>query len=428
MLAGPSRPSLAMHVLLLNQAFAPDIVATAQMAKDLADHLVAEGHRVTVIASRSIYGQTGATLPVEEELDGVRVRRVGASLFGKAGYAARAADFGLFYALAALKAFTTDRPDVVLSLTTPPFIAAMGLLSRALRGTRAVYWVMDLYPDIPIACGLMRADGVAARVLEGLNRFLLERSDASVVLGRCMRERVLAKGVTPDKVQVIPVWSSDTDVRPVAHDDNPYRAKWGLEGKFAVMYSGNFGIGHDSATLGRAMARLRDRESLRFVFVGGGKRRFEMEELITAYAVQNAAWYGYQPREQLAASLSAGDVHLISLRAGLEGMMVPSKLFGIMAAGRPSIFIGHKSSEVGRVLLEGDCGLVVPVGDVDGLVRAIEQLAADPARCKRMGDNARRALVGRFDAKTACDSWSALLERVASGQLRAAEPGAALLG
>lgn len=406
-----------MHVLLLNQAFYPDIVSTAQMSRDLADTLVRRGHKVTAVASRSIYGSKGAVLPKSDHVDGIEIRRVGASLFGKSGIAARAADFGLFYLLAAGKVLTGPKPDVVVSFTTPPFIAAVGLLTRLLRGSRAVYWVMDLYPDLPVATDVMDPDSFSTGFFERLNRFVLRHSDADVVLGRCMRDRVIAKGTPGERVHEIPVWADTSGITGIARDDSPYRKEWNLGDAFTVMYSGNFGIGHETGTICRAMLRLRDRADIKFVFVGGGKRREEVEAFIRDNQLANAAWHEYVPRERLGESLAVADVHLISLKEGVEGIMVPSKLFGNMASARPSIFIGHPSSEIARVLEETRSGLCVREGDDAALVDAILELKGNPALAADMGARARRDMQGRFDRDTAAGQFVDLLESL-TGQKR----------
>lgn len=412
-----------MHVVLLNQAFYPDVVATAQMSKDLADTLTRRGHRVTAIASRSIYGAKGAALPARETIDGIDVRRPGFSLFGKAGYAARIADFGLFYAMATLRLLTLPKPDVVVSFTTPPFIALAGLACRALRGSRAVYWVMDLYPDLPVACGVMKPTSLPTRFFESLNRRLLRSSDVDVVLGRCMFDRVVGKGVPAERVRRIAVWADLEGIRGMEREASPYRAAWGLGDDFTVMYSGNFGIGHDARTICEAMRRVaahRDAGKVRFVFVGGGKRRAEVEAFIKQEGLSRAAWFDYVPREKLGESLAAADLHLISLKEGVEGIMVPSKLFGIMAAGRPSVFVGHPASEIARVLTETDSGVVIREGDAKGLADTILALRNNPARCAAMGRRAREAIAGRYDRDSACLQWAELLEALAAGR---AAPG-----
>jgi glycosyltransferase involved in cell wall biosynthesis len=414
-------PRRRMHIVLLNQAFHPDVVSTAQMAKDLADHLTRRGHRVTAIASRSIYGKTGAVLPPQEEIPVagspdafISARRVGFNIFGKKGTLARLADFGLFYALAAIKLLTMPRPDVVVGFSTPPYIALLGLVSRFFRGGKAVYWAMDLYPDVMYASGMLKPRGVVSGLLDRLHRSLVRRADATVVLGRCMEDRLLAKGLPGERIRFIPVWSDESGVRPIAREHNQVRAQWGLGDAFTVMYSGNFGVGHDADTLKAAMLALRDRSDIRFVFVGGGKRRPEIEAFIREHSLTNAAYHDYVPREKLAESLCVGDVHLISLREGMEGLIVPSKLFGIMAAGRPSIFIGHPSSEIARVIEESAAGVLIREGDSAALTGQIERLAADREAAATMGASARAALLGRYDARTACEQWAALLESLAA--------------
>jgi glycosyltransferase involved in cell wall biosynthesis len=409
-----------MHIVLLNQAFYPDVVATAQMAKDLADHLARRGHKVSALASRSIYGKTGASLPAREEIpvsganEPISAYRVGFSIFGKKGTIARLCDFAFFYLLAAFRILTMPRADVIVGFSTPPFIALVALLARFLRGGKAVYWAMDLYPDVPIASGMLKENSLLSRLLESVHRSVVKRCDATVVLGRCMEGRLLAKGLPRERIHFIPVWSDETGVHPIARDDNPVRKAWNVGDAFTVMYSGNFGLGHDAETIKGSMLALKARSDIRFIFVGGGKRRAEIEAFIKEHSIGNASYHDYVPRNQLAQSLCAGDVHLISLREGMEGLIVPSKLFGIMAAARPGLFVGHPDSEIARVLMENDAGIVVREGDAKGLTHAIEMLAADRTKGESMGERGRRALIGRYDASSACDQWIKLLESLAA--------------
>jgi glycosyltransferase involved in cell wall biosynthesis len=423
--------------VLLNQPFFPDVVATAQMAKDLADELSGAGMQVSAIASRSIYGKSGATLSRREQVRVagpggseafIEVYRVGLSLFGRASTLLRVIDFALFYLLAAMKLLVIPRPDVVVAFSTPPYIAMLAIFCRWLRRSKAVYWAMDLYPDVIVASGMLRPTSPLTRVLDWMHRWLVRHADASVVLGRCMMDKVTAKAGpgAKDRVKFIPVWSDETGVRPVDRAANPLRTTFNVGEAFTLMYSGNFGHGHDAETIMHAMSALRERTSagpdgVRFLFVGGGKRRKEIEAFIRERQIGNAAYHEYQPREKLAESLSAGDVHLISLLEGMEGLIVPSKCFGIMAVGRPAIFIGNPSSEIARVLLENQCGLVVRQGDGPGLVAAIEQLASNPALATEMGRRGREAFLARYCRATACgekQGWVGLLRAVCAGRAR----------
>jgi glycosyltransferase involved in cell wall biosynthesis len=299
---------------------------------------------------------------------------------------------------------------VVVCYTTPPFIGLVGILCRWLRGSRAVCWIMDLYPDLPVACGVMKPRGLVTGFFERINRCILRRSDVDVVLGRCMMDRVRAKGTPADRVAFIPVWADLSGLAPVAHEGNPYRARWAPAGEFLVMYSGNFGIGHDARTIIDAMVLLRDDPGVRFVFVGGGKRRAEVEAAVRTHCLSHVVLEPYAPREDLSRSLSAGDLHLISLREGVEGIMVPSKMYGIMAVARPSVFVGHPTSEIARVLEESRSGVTIREGDAKGLADAILALRADVQRRRAMGEAGRAALAGRYDAQTSCRQWIDLLE------------------
>lgn len=409
-----------LHIVLLNQAFFPDVVATAQMSKDLADELVAKGHTVTAIASRSIYGKSGATLPTQETLpNGIQVHRVGFSLFGRAGTLLRVLDFGFFYLLAAIKLLTIRRPDVVVGFSTPPYIALLTIINRWLRGSKAVYWAMDLYPDVIVASGMLKESSFLTRILDWFHRALVRHADATVVLGRCMLDKVTSKAgpAAASKVRFIPVWADEAGIESIPRETNTLRKEWNCGDAFTLMYSGNFGHGHDAATLMEAMKRLKhrtaaDASGVRFIFVGGGKRRKEIETFIANEAISIASYHDYQPRNRLAESLSVGDIHIISLLEGMEGLIVPSKCYGIMAASRPAIFIGNPASEIARVLSENDCGIVVRQGDADGLVAAIESLAADPARARTMGARGRKVFESAYSRSKACAQWESLLMRL----------------
>lgn len=410
-----------MRVLLLNQVFFPDVAATAQHAHDLARHLVAHGHDVVVIASRSIYGQRGAALPRRESVDGIEIHRVGRSLFGKAGIPTRLLDFALFYLAATIKAFAVRRPDVVVCFTTPPLIALVGPLMRLLRGSKFVYWVMDLYPDVAVAGGLIKPTSVLTRLLERLNRFCLRTADRTVVLGRCMMQRVRDKGVDHGQIVHIGVWADHREVNPLPRRRNPYRDEWDLGDRTVVMYCGNFGLANEMETMCEAAARLSDDDRVQFVFVGGGKRKLDVERFLRDRNVRGRV-EPYQSRERLGTLLSCADVHVVTLKEAFEGLVVPCKLFGALAAGRPVIFVGPRGSEIGRVIQESNAGYVVRPGDVDGMVRAVRELAGHPGIRRRLGCNARQALLERYDRALGCDAWQQLLEEVASVEKGAPVP------
>ena len=297
-------------MLILNQCFYPDVVATAQHGWDLALHLRKEGHEITAIASRSIYGAKGASLAKREVVQGVRIERVSASIFGKSSILARACDFLFFYILALWRALTLPKHDVCVVFTTPPFISLASWILRLIRGTRYVYWVMDLYPDVPVVCGVMRKDSLATRFFEGVNRFCLRRADRVVVLGRCMESLVLSKGIPASKLVRINVWSDQEEIKPIAREANAYRREWNVGDRLLVMYSGNFGIGHDIETMADGVTQLASDPRILFAFVGGGKRKPELIDILKSRGVTGFIDAPYQPRERLDELLSAADVQI----------------------------------------------------------------------------------------------------------------------
>lgn len=398
-----------MRVLLLNQVFHPDVAATAQMAHDLARRLVAAGHEVHVVASRSIYGQKGGQLQRRETVDGIHVHRVGVSLFGKGSMLARLIDFALFYVLAGAKVLTVPRPDVTVAFTTPPLVATLGWLVRTVRGGRYVYWLMDMYPDVLIAHGALRPGSLTHRLLEAVSRWCLRKADRVVVLGRDMRELVESKGVPASRVEHISVWADETGVVPTEARGTAYRKAWGLGESLVVMYSGNLGLAHDQATLLGAMGQLQH-EHVRWVFVGGGKTMDALRERVEAEGWTHVQFQPYQPRERLGELLGTADVHLITQATAMRGLIVPSKLYGIMAASRPAAFVGPGDAEVARVLHECDGGRVIAVGDADALAAFVREMAAEPDVREAMGRRARAAFDEHYSARVCCGQWVTLLE------------------
>ena len=405
-------PAAPMKVLLLNQVFWPDVAATAQHGHDLGRYLAQHGVQVTALASRSLYSETGKALPREGGVDGIRIVRAGQSRFGKTALAARAFDFVSFYLAALWKAIWLPRQDIVVCFTTPPFIAFVGILLRWLKGTKVVCWTMDLYPDVPVAAGVLRRGSLAHSVFDAVDRFSLRHADRVVVLGRCMQQRLLEKGVDPKRMEVINVWADgdEVSVRPI--EGNALRTAWQVGDRFVIEYSGNFGIGHDGETMYRAMQATRADDSIRWVIVGGGTKRGELEAFVQAHDIVNAVLKPYQPREALGELLSLGNVHLVSIAENFSGLLVPSKFYGVLAAARPVLYVGPRESEVARVIEESKCGLVIEQGDSAGLVKAIETLHADPQLAQAMGRRAREVFERTFTRSLACERWLRLLQNV----------------
>ncbi|MDX2257916.1 MAG: glycosyltransferase family 4 protein [Hyphomicrobiaceae bacterium] len=414
--------------MFVNRYFHPDLSATSQMLSDIAFRLAARGWRVTVVTSRQLYEDARAELPVRETIAGVEVVRVSTTSFGRRTLALRAADYASFYVAAAVALARIVRTgDVVIAKTDPPLLSLVAGPVTRLKGARLVNWLQDLFPEVASGVGMGR--GRLARIGFAALKALRDRScriaRRTVVLGERMHEAMAARGIAHDRLAVIANFADGRLITPVARDRNPLRRAWGLDGSFVVGYSGNLGRAHDAATLLAAMecicsgggaSRTGAAECgaprVVWLFIGGGKRLDELRAEVRQRGYGNVVFQPYQPREALALSLSAADVHLVSLMPELEGAIVPSKIYGIAAAGRPAIFIGDGDGEVARLVRRHGSGVTVAPGDGAGLAAAILQLAGDPARAAQMGEAARRAFETENDVAIAVERWDALLTQV----------------
>jgi colanic acid biosynthesis glycosyl transferase WcaI len=398
-----------MRILLINQFFYPDLSATAQLLTDLAVELVRRGEQVRVVTSRGGY-LGGVGLAAEEEHQGVRIHRVASTPFGRS-LPRRLGAYASFFAGAAAEVTRRERPELVIALSTPPLLSLLGGAVGAARRARFIYWVQDLYPDVAVAFGVLPPRGPATRAFEQLSRASLRLADRVVAIGEVMGERLRAKGVDAERLRIIHNWS-DSAIGAVANDTNWFLDRHGLRGKFVVQYSGNLGRGHEFGTLLNAAERLRHRTDVAFVVIGDGAKRAEIEGMIRARALTNVTLLPYQRREDLPFSLGASSLSVISLSDGLEGLIVPSKLYGILASGKPSLHFGSTRSEVAQVLAQERCGHAVAHGDVDGAVRRIEELAANPDEAAEMGRRGRAAFLARFERGLAMERWHALCREV----------------
>jgi colanic acid biosynthesis glycosyl transferase WcaI len=401
-------------LLFVNQHYAPDVAATGQCLADLAEHLVAEGYDVEVLASRARYRAGQVSAPAREEMNGVRVTRLSATGFGRGTHLGRIADYASFYLEVLVKLLVGRRYDGVIFLTTPPFISLLGRVARALRGQRYAIWSMDLHPEAEVAAGMLRPRSIAARVLAWLDARAYRGADFVVDLGAYMQQRVLDKGVLAEKVRTVNIWGGGEHVEP-ERGSNPLTRRLGLEGKFVVMYSGNAGIVHDFGAIFEAMQRMRDDPHAFFLFVGDGPRRREVEAFAQRVELTNFAYHDYFPRELLRHLLSVAHVHLISLRQPFVGISVPSKLYGAMASARPIVFVGPTHCETADAIAEARCGLTVDPSE-RGDAAAGERIAAIlrgwadfPSVRDELGMRGRCAFLERYEPRLSCTEFESVV-------------------
>lgn len=397
-----------VRVLAINQFYLPDHSASSQLLGELCEGLVGGGADVTVIASRGTY-LGGERLCGHEVRGGVVVTRPWATSLGKRTKAHRMSDYLSFWASAVGAAVTAKRPDVLLALTTPPMIAAGAAVVGAARGIPLVTWVHDIYPEAAAAFGVLDPHGAPYRALRKAASATHALTRRIVTLGDDMADKLVAQGARPERIRVIPNWADGVRIRPIAHEGNAFRAEHDLQERFVVMYSGNLGEGHDVATFIEAARQLErsDRRVL-FLFIGGGSREPEARRL--AARLGNVRFLPYQPQSRLGESLPAADVHLISLRPGVEGLLVPSKLYGALASGRPVFYVGPSGSDVDRVIQRNGVGWSGRNGDASGLATELSRLAGDTEHWTSLSVRARAVFEARYDRPVTVAQWQAVLE------------------
>lgn len=375
-----------MKILLLNQVFYPDIMATAQHLSDLAVALAEKGHEVTVISSRRGYEHPEILFPANENWRGVKIIRIPSTRFGKGAKWRRAADFASFLFFCCARLLFLPRQDAVVALTTPPLISFIGAWRAKLWRAKFYYWVMDFNPDEAIAAGWLRKESFAAKFLERLSRFSLRRADHIIALDRFMRERIVAKGIAPEKITIIPPWSQDDQVSFVRAGREAFRATHGVDEKFIVMYAGNHTPVHPLDTLMQAAERVRGETDIVFVFMGGGSEFQRIKKWAAETANPQVLCLPYQPLDKLSASLSAADAHVVATGDAMLGLVHPCKIYNVLAVDAPVIYIGPEPSHVTEIMagLPGHPWIRVSHGAAEELARQIQQLrSATIGRARR---------------------------------------------
>ncbi len=401
------------RIVILNRFFYPDHSATAQIASDLGFHLAQQGYSVTAVCARLRYDGGEAGLAAEEVVNGVRIRRLATTRFGRGVLVGRLLDYASFYLLAfhfLIRALR--RGDVVICKTDPPMLSIVAGWACRLRGAALVNWLQDLFPEVAQALGVGRMIAPVQSLLKTLRNRSLRRAQANVAIGHAMRDLIVANAVPAARVHVIPNWGDEAIV-PVDPASNGLRAAWGITPQtLVVAYSGNLGRAHDYATIIDAAALLDGELPVTFLMIGDGAKTAQMQEAAKARGLDDRFLFKpYQPREQLSQSLGCGDIHWLSLDPALEGMIVPSKIYGILSAGRPFIFVGAAHGEVAQMVARHGGGFTVAVGDAATLAARLRHLVDDASGRQALGAQAREA-ASLYSRASALAQWTALIDDI----------------
>jgi colanic acid biosynthesis glycosyl transferase WcaI len=373
-----------LHILLFNEYYPPDTSATAKMAAQVVAALAGR-HQVTVLAGRPSY-DPDERYPFQflrrDACGPVTVERVGSTTFSRHEMRGRVANYLSYLGLAIPRALELPS-DVVLAMTDPPIAGIAGAYIARMTGRPFVYNLRDLYPDMALGGGIV-APGSVTQHWEQMHRSALREAARVIVLGEDMRERILAKGVAPERVVVV---RDGASLPPsLAPPDHPTAQEIRCGFPFTLLHAGNLGFYGAWGTLIRAAEMLKD-DGVGLVFVGDGANRGKIEQL--ARNSSQVRFLPFRPFEEVPYVMAAGDLHVITVRRGLEGVVVPSKLYSILAAGRPVLAVAPLSCDAVRIVVEGGCGVAADPDDPASVVRAVRELRNDPARLAAMGQRAR---------------------------------------
>jgi colanic acid biosynthesis glycosyl transferase WcaI len=401
-----------MHILLLNEYYPPDTSATAKMAVQVAETL-AKNHQVTVVAGRPSYDPDEHypyALLQKKTRNAVTVECVGSTAYPRHQMKRRVSNYLSYLALAVPRAIAIN-PDVVLAMTDPPIAGLAGGLVATLTGKPFVYNIRDMYPDMAVG-GDIVAHGRFVQLWERLHRWALRKAARVIVLGDDMRDRIIAKGISPDRVVIVRDGATFPASLPARSDPIVQEIRSGFP--FVALHAGNLGFYGAWDTLLKAAEMLRN-ENSGLVFIGDGANRARLESAATQAGASNVKFSPFRPFEQVQHVMMAGDVHVVTIRRGLEGVVVPSKLYGILAAGRPVLVVAAKESDAARIAVDSGCGLVADPDDPASVASAIRELRGNPALLAEMGIRAR-AVAEKYARVNELQRFSAIIEEAVGPQ------------
>ncbi|MEW6367901.1 MAG: glycosyltransferase family 4 protein [Acidobacteriota bacterium] len=406
-----------MHVAFFNRSYYPDTTATGQLLTELCEALVRNYNcRVTVVAGAPLNPSIGTTrlskglLFSQEAHDGVAVLRARGTRYSKRRFIGRFSNYVSYFLSACWTGLSVDNPDIVVALTDPPIIGLAAWLAAKRFRAPFVMSYRDIFPEVVRLLEDFQSP-LVERILQSVNCFLTQHADRVISLGSTMSRRLIeGKGADPQRVLIIPDWADCQGITP-GPKRNPFTEAHGLADRFVVMHSGNIGLSQALETVVDAAALLREHREIVVIFVGDGAKKPSLQQRVESLRLTNVMFLPYTPKQELAQSFAAADLFLVSLREGMAGYIVPSKLYGILAAGRPYVASAEEESEVVQITRRYECGLTAPPGNAPAMAACILELYRDPEMRRRMGENARAAAL-EFDRNAGVEKYYRLFQEL----------------
>lgn len=397
-------------VVFVNRYFYPDYSATSQILSDLSFYMASSGFAVEIITSRLNYADSNCVLQKTDVVNNVKIHRVWTTRFGRHNLLGRSIDYMSFYVSSFIfMLMHLNKSDILIAKTDPPLISIIASLVCKLKGCLLINWTQDLFPEVAKSLGV-KGVGLVYSLLVYLRNMSLKYAYSNVVIGEKMSDIIQANGVKKEKIKVIHNWSINDDIVPIDSSINPLRSEWNLENKFIVGYSGNIGRAHEFETLINTAIELSSNEKIAFLIIGGGAQYDSIKSKVEKLNLNNFIFKPYQSHDQLQYSLTLPDLHVISLLPELEGLIVPSKFYGIAASGRPVLYIGSCDGEIPRIIKNYECGKTIEIGDYSTSVSYIEDLVSNNELALKAGVSCRKLYDEVYNKKNSFKSWLEVLE------------------
>jgi len=406
---------LKEKILVINQHFYPEFAATGQLLEDLCADL-AQDYEVTVLTGKPSYMGSMDNIPKEEIYRGIDIIRVFNTSFSKTaklGTLGRIINYLTFYLSVFLKGLTLKKYDKIIVLSTPPYISLVALALKLFKKSKVIYVVQDLYPEVAIELDMIKSSFLIS-FFKKLNKFILHKVDKIVTIGEHMQE-LLEKNygdkIINNKSEIIHNWADGKKIYPIS-DTKRFRDKWELDDSFVVMYSGNMGNVHEFDTVLEAAKELKDKEKIKFLFVGEGVKKEYIRECISKYDLNNFIFKPYQDKEDLIYSLNTADLSLTTLDSGFEGLVVPSKVYGIMASGKPILFVSDKNNEISNLIDKYNIGHNIKIGNSNQLASVIRKYKNDEELLKEHSKRTREIFEEKFDKDISIKKYRNLINNI----------------
>jgi len=382
-------------VKILSQSFCPDVTGTGQLMFDLAEKLSEDKNiRLSVITGKRPFEKQKRNPNYEN----FKINRMRLLAINNCSIICKIIDGWIFFICVMLRVLLDRKVDVLLIPTDPPLLPLIGTIAKIYKGQKYIYLMHDVYPEIAAGLGYIKKDGWIYTLWTYLNQISMKHAEKIVVPSQSMRIKLLEqyKNLDSEKVLLVPNWANEDLINVIPKEENHYPQKFNLQDKFIVEYSGNMGRIHEFETIIKAAQKLEKFDDIAFVFIGGGGKKPEVENLVKKYSLKNIMFLPHQDRENLAFSLGMADVHLISLRQNYENLAAPSKLYGILASGKPAIFVGSKNCFITELLENNLCGYTVEIGDYSDLSEKILLFKNSREKLEYYGKNSRELFENNY--------------------------------